>query len=243
MKQIVLDASCLAGDFIIVKDMRIYHHLVNVRRFKKGDKLNILLKDKESRASEIVKIGSNFIKFATNKIDKIEKNNFEISIFISSLKGKKIDSVLRQVVEIGVSEINIINADHSVSKIDINSTSSKALRFSKIIDEALKQSGNQIVPKINFYNNFFYLPYSFCTTKYYVAHQSGMLLSKNESFDNFSKIGIIIGPEGCFSKPEIAFFKEKGFNFVRFNTPVLRADTAIIYSLAYFKALLGDYNG
>ncbi len=58
--------------------------------------------------------------------------------------------MLRQVVEIGVSEINIINADHSVSKIDINSTSSKALRFSKIIDEALKQSGNQIVPKINF---------------------------------------------------------------------------------------------
>ncbi|WP_215539299.1 16S rRNA (uracil(1498)-N(3))-methyltransferase [Borreliella bavariensis] len=243
MKQIVLDANCLAGDFIIVKDMKIYHHLVNVRRLKKGDKLNILLKDKELRASEIVKIGSNFIKLATNKIDKIKKNNFEISIFISSLKGKKIDSVLRQVVEIGVSEINIINADHSVSKIDINSTSAKTLRFSKIIDEALKQSGNQIVPKINFYNNFFYLPYSFCTTKYYVAHPSGMILSKNESFDNFNKIGIIIGPEGCFSKLEIAFFKEKGFNFVRFNTPVLRADTAIIYSLAYFKALLGDYNG
>ncbi len=64
--------------------------------------------------------------------------------------------MLRQVVEIGVSEINIINADHSVSKIDISNTSAKTLRFSKIIDEALKQSGNKIVPKINFYNNFFY---------------------------------------------------------------------------------------
>ncbi|WKC75173.1 16S rRNA (uracil(1498)-N(3))-methyltransferase [Borreliella yangtzensis] len=243
MKQIVLDANCLAGDFIIVKDMRIYHHLINVRRLKKGDKLKILLKDKELRVSEIVKIGSNFIEFATNKIDKIEKNNFEISIFISSLKARKIDSILRQIVEIGVSEINIINADRSVSKIDISSTSAKTLRFSKIIDEALKQSGNKIVPKINFYNNFFYLPYSFCTTKYYVAHQSGMLLSKNESFENFSKIGIIIGPEGCFSDSEISFFKEKDFNFVRFNTPVLRADTAIIYSLAYFKALLEDCNG
>ncbi|WNY64908.1 16S rRNA (uracil(1498)-N(3))-methyltransferase [Borreliella carolinensis] len=243
MKQIVLDESCLAGDFIIVKDARIYHHLVNVRRLKKGDKLNILLKDKELRASEIVKIGSNFIKFTTNKIDKIEKNNFEIGIFISSLKGKKIDLVLRQIVEIGVSEINIINADRSVSKIDIGNVSAKILRFSKIIDEALKQSGNKIVPKINFYNNFFHLPYSFRTTRYYVAHPSGMILSKNESFDNFGKIGIIIGPEGCFSKSEIAFFKEKGFNFVRFNTPILRADTAIVYSLAYFKALLGDYNG
>lgn len=63
--------------------------------------------------------------------------------------------MLRQVVEIGVSEINIINADRSVSKIDINNASAKILRFSKIIDEALKQSGNKIVPKINFYNNFF----------------------------------------------------------------------------------------
>ncbi|APT00126.1 16S rRNA (uracil(1498)-N(3))-methyltransferase [Borreliella mayonii] len=231
------------GDFIIVEDMRTYHHLVNVRRLKKGDKLNILLKDKELRASEILEIGSNFIKFTTNKIDKIEKNNFEISIFISSLKGKKIDLVLRQVVEIGVSEINIINADRSVSKIDISSASAKILRFSKIIDEAIKQSGNKIVPKINFYNNFFYLPYSFCTTRYYVAHPSGMILSKNENFDNFSKIGIIIGPEGCFSESEIVFFKDKDFNFVRFNTPILRADTAIVYSLAYFKALLEDYNG
>ncbi|APS98565.1 16S rRNA (uracil(1498)-N(3))-methyltransferase [Borreliella mayonii] len=243
MKQIVLDANCLMGDFIIVEDMRTYHHLVNVRRLKKGDKLNILLKDKELRASEILEIGSNFIKFTTNKIDKIEKNNFEISIFISSLKGKKIDLVLRQVVEIGVSEINIINADRSVSKIDISSASAKILRFSKIIDEAIKQSGNKIVPKINFYNNFFYLPYSFCTTRYYVAHPSGMILSKNENFDNFSKIGIIIGPEGCFSESEIVFFKDKDFNFVRFNTPILRADTAIVYSLAYFKALLEDYNG
>lgn len=243
MKQIVLDENCLSGNFIIIKDAKIYHHLVNVRRLKKGDKLNILLKDKELRASEIVKIGSNFIKFTTNKIDKIEKNNFEISIFISSLKGRKIDLVLRQIVEIGVSEINIINADRSVSKIDISNASAKILRFSKIIDEALKQSGNKIVPKINFYNNFFYLPYSFCTTRYYVAHPSGMILSKNESFDNFGKIGIIIGPEGCFSESEIVFFKEKGFNFIRFNTPILRADTAIIYSLAYFKALLEDYNG
>ncbi len=97
--------------------------------------------------------------------------------------------------------------------------------------------------KLIFIINFFYLPYSFCTTRYYVAHPSGMILSKNESFDNFGKIGIIIGPEGCFSESEIVFFKEKGFNFVRFNTPILRADTAIIYSLAYFKALLEDYNG
>ncbi|MCD2382273.1 16S rRNA (uracil(1498)-N(3))-methyltransferase [Borreliella americana] len=243
MKQIVLDENCLVGDFIIVKDIKIYHHLVNVRRLKKGDKLNILLKDKELRVSEIVKIGSNFIRFTTNKIYKIEKNNFEISIFISTLKGKKIDLVLRQVVEIGVSEINIVNADRSVSKMDISNASAKILRFSKIIDAALKQSGNKIVPKINFYNNFFHLPYSFCTTRYYVAHPSGMILSKNESFDNFGKIGIIIGPEGCFSESEIVFFKEKGFNFVRFNTSILRADTAIIYSLAYFKALLEDYNG
>lgn len=63
--------------------------------------------------------------------------------------------MLRQIVEIGVSEINIINADRSVSKIDISNASAKILRFSKIIDEALKQSGNKIVPKINFYNNFF----------------------------------------------------------------------------------------
>lgn len=78
---------------------------------------------------------------------------------------------------------------------------------------------------------------------YYVAHKEGVLLGCGDSISSFGKIGILIGPEGCFSKSEMDFFKKQNFKFVRFNTPILRADTAIVYSLAHFKLLLEGHNG
>ncbi|AHH09576.1 Putative cytosolic protein [Borrelia parkeri SLO] len=242
MKQIVLDDTCLFDNDIIINDVKIYHYLVDVRRVKIGDTLNVLLRGREVRFAKISSIDNNLIKLSTLKVEMLKKRDFEISIFISSLKGKKLDLSLRQVVEIGVDHINIVNADNSVARIDMDDLEFKSSRFLKLINEALKQSGNTQVPSLNFYKNFFSIPYS-SSVNYYVAHKEGVLLGCGDDISAFGNIGILIGPEGCFSKSEIDFFKKLNFKFVRFNTPILRADTAIVYSLAHFKLLLEGNNG
>ncbi|ACH93307.1 16S rRNA (uracil(1498)-N(3))-methyltransferase [Borrelia duttonii] len=242
MKQIVLDYSCLFDDDIIIDDIKIYHYLVNVRRLRVGDRLNILLGKREIRFSEILSIENHRIRFATLRVEELKMRDFAIDIFISNLKGRKLDLSLRQVVEIGVNSINIVNADNSIAKLDMDNLEPKKLRFLKIIDEALKQSGNAQIPSINFYNDFFSIPYS-SSVNYYVAYSKGDFLHLGENISVFGKIGILIGPEGCFLKLEIDFFKKLNFKFVRFNTPILRADTAIVYALAHFKLLLEGNNG
>ncbi|WP_421622796.1 16S rRNA (uracil(1498)-N(3))-methyltransferase [Borrelia sp. MN22-0132] len=242
MKQIVLDDTCLFYNDIIIDDVKIYHYLVDVRRVKVGDTLNVLLRGREVRFAEIFSIDNNLIKLSTLKVEMLKKRDFEISIFISSLKGRKLDLILRQVVEIGVDHINIVNADNSIARIDMDDLEFKSSRFLRLINEALKQSGNTQVPSINFYKNFFSIPYS-SSVNYYVAHKEGSFLGCGNDISAFGKIGILIGPEGCFSKSEIHFFKKLNFKFVRFNTPILRADTAAVYSLAHFKLLLEGNNG
>ncbi|ANF33840.1 16S rRNA (uracil(1498)-N(3))-methyltransferase [Borrelia turicatae] len=242
MKQIVLDDTCLFDNDIIIDDVKIYHYLVDVRRAKVGDTLNVLLGGREVRFAEISSIDNNLIKLSTLKVEMLKKRDFEVSIFISSLKGRKLDLSLRQVVEIGVDHINIVNADNSVARIDMDDLEFKSTRFLKLINEALKQSGNTQVPSLNFYKNFFSISYS-PSVNYYVAHKEGVLLGCGDDISVFGKIGILIGPEGCFSKSEIDFFKKLNFKFVRFNTPILRADTAVVYSLAHFKLLLEGNNG
>ncbi|AHH10530.1 16S rRNA (uracil(1498)-N(3))-methyltransferase [Borrelia coriaceae] len=242
MKQVVLDDSCLFDDDIIIADIKIYHYLLNVRRLRVGDRLNVLLRGREVRFAEVASIGNNLIKLSTLRVEAFKKQDFEISMFISNIKGKRLDISLRQIVEIGVDHINIVNADNSVARINMNDLESKSSRFLKLIDEALKQSGNTRVPSINFYGDFFSIPYS-TSVNYYVAHKEGVLLGCGDSISSFGKIGILIGPEGCFSKSEMDFFKKQNFKFVRFNTPILRADTAIVYSLAHFKLLLEGHNG
>ncbi|UER67538.1 16S rRNA (uracil(1498)-N(3))-methyltransferase [Borrelia sp. BU AG58] len=242
MKQIVLGDDCLFGNDIVINDVKIYHYLVDVRRVKVGDRLNVLLKGEDVRFAEILSMDNKLIRLSTLRVEKIKKRDFEISVFISSLKGRRLDFCLRQIVEIGVDQINIVNADNSVSRVDVNDLNFKSSRFSRIIDEALKQSGNVHVPSVNFYKNFFSIPYS-SAVSYYVAHQLGVLLSCGDGVGTSNKIGILVGPEGCFSMSEINLFKEMGFKFVRFNTPVLRSDTAIVYSLICFKLLLEGNGG
>ncbi|WP_024653911.1 16S rRNA (uracil(1498)-N(3))-methyltransferase [Borrelia persica] len=242
MKQIVLDYSCLFDDDIIIDDVGIYHYLVNVRRLRVGDSLNVLLGRREVRFVEVVSIKNNQIRLSTLRVEELQMCRFEISMFISNLKGRKLDLSLRQIVEIGVSQINIVNADNSIARLDIDNLEFKSSRFLKIIDEALKQSGNTQIPNVNFYNDFFSIPYS-SSVNYYVAHSKGDLLRCGDNISAFGKIGILIGPEGCFSNAEIDFFKKMNFRFVRFNTSILRADTAIVYSLAHFKLLLEGSNG
>ncbi|AHH08325.1 16S rRNA (uracil(1498)-N(3))-methyltransferase [Borrelia anserina] len=242
MKQIVLDDSCLFDDDIIIDDFKMYHYLVDVRRFKVGDTLSVLLKGKEVRFAEISSINNNVVRLSTLRVEKLNKRDFEINMFISNLKGRKLDLSLRQVVEIGVDQINIVNADNSVARIDMDNLEFKSSRFLKLIDEALKQSGNTRVPGINFYKDFFSIPYS-SSVDYYVAHKEGVLLRCGDDLGTFGKIGILVGPEGCFSKSEVNLFKKLNFKFVRFNTPILRADTAIVYSLAHFKLLLEGKSG
>ncbi|WKC57917.1 16S rRNA (uracil(1498)-N(3))-methyltransferase [Borrelia sp. P9F1] len=242
MKQIVLGNDCLFGNDIVINDIKIYHHLVDVRRVRVGDTLNVLLKGEGVRFARILSIDDKLIRLSTIGAEKIKKRDFQISMFISNLKSRKLDFCLRQIVEIGVDQINIVNADNSVSRIDVNNLKFKSSRFSRIVDEALKQSGNANAPSINFYKNFFSVPYS-SAVDYYVAHQEGIVLSCGDGLGISNKIGILVGPEGCFSMSEINLFKNLDFKFVRFNTPTLRADTAVVYSLICFKLLLEGNGG
>ncbi|UGQ17156.1 16S rRNA (uracil(1498)-N(3))-methyltransferase [Borrelia sp. RT1S] len=242
MKQIVLSGDCLSGNDIVINDIKVYHHLVDVRRVKIGDTLNVLLKGEGVRRAKILSIDNRIVRLSTLKVEKVERRDFRISMFISNLKSRKLDLCLRQVVEIGVDQINIVNADNSVSRIDVDDLKFKSSRFSRIVDEALKQSGNVHVPTINFYKNFFSVPYS-SAVDYYVAYRGGVVLSCGDGLGTANKIGILIGPEGCFSTAEINLFKDLDFKFVSFNTPILRSDTAIVYSLICFKLLLEGNGG
>ena len=205
MKQIVLNDDCLFGNDIVINDIKIYHYLIDVRRFKIGDALNVLVKGKEIRFVKILSIDNKIIRLSTLKIEKIKKRDFEISMFISNLKGRKLDLCLRQIVEIGVDHINIVNGDNSVSKMDMNDLSFKRSRFSKIIDEALKQSGN-IHVLVLIFTKIFSIPYS-SSVNYYVAHQEGALLSCGDSISTLNKIGILIGPEGCFQRQKLIYLR------------------------------------
>ena len=140
---------------------------------------------------------------------------------------------LEKATEIGVQEITPIICDHSERKV-VNQE-----RFEKIILTAMKQSNELYLPKLN----------NAITFKEFVKQKNEglQLIAHCEEADKKSlksvlkpneNITLLIGPEGDFSKKEIALAIESEFIPVTLGTTRLRTETAAIvacHSVAFFN--------
>ena len=85
-------------------------------------------------------------------IDSISKTNsepsVEVTLFQCLTKGDKMDLIVRQAVEMGVSKVVPTFSQNCVSRPDEKQLNKKIERWQRIADEAAGQSGRGILPKI-----------------------------------------------------------------------------------------------
>ncbi len=120
-----------------------YHYFVRVLRYKKGYKF--LGRDSNSNIYNLR------IKDITEDLCILEVEKSigdyprlpEIILYQCVCKGKKMDQIIRQATEAGVSKIVPVVSDFSVSKIDTENNGKKD-RWNKIIREAVQQSGSMV---------------------------------------------------------------------------------------------------
>ena len=156
-----------------------------------------------------------FVDQVTQEND-IEK---QITLYLAVLKKEHFEMVVQKATEIGVSTIIPVITSRTV-KLGLNMN-----RLHKIATEASEQSGRVTVPEIKdsltFYEALKNMPtfdrILFCDPR-------GDLYTPKES----STIAVFIGPEGGWSDDEIEHAHTIGAEYITFNTPVLRAETAAI---------------
>ncbi len=177
----------------------------------------------------------------------------EIRLFQSLLKGKKMDLVIRQAAEAGVSAVIPVQSRYSIAKLDSESAEGRRERWKKICREALQQSGSKIFPEI-------FLPVSLeqavldlCGPGHGKSggerekKQTSLFFHEkdieNKSLHQYlfpvtDVINIFIGPEGGFSGEETAFLEENSCMPASLGENILRAETAALYSVAAVKTIL-----
>ena len=159
-------------------------------------------------------------------------------------KGKKMDLIVRQATEAGISEIQPLESEFSIVKYDKKSWKSKLERFNKIIKEAFQQSGSGRLPVIN-------EPVPLTSLKTAEKDEIGLFFHQ-KSIENISlhkylftvpdKIKLVIGPEGGLSDKEIIYLRENNFRPVYLGENVLRTETAALYAAAAVKTILLEKN-
>lgn len=161
-----------------------------------------------------------------------------IDLYMSVLKGKKNEAVIRQATEIGVRRIILMDTEFT-EKNTMNSHQRE--RLDTIAREAVQQSGGKL-PAITG-------PMAFADAirstegRAIILHQSRRqrTLTLQEALDGLSiddQVSVLIGPEGGFSDDECILAEENGIQPVLLNTNILRAETASIYAVSAIQAII-----
>lgn len=165
-------------------------------------------------------------------------------------KAQKMDLIIRQAVEVGVSVILPVNS----SRNQLKDSSNRNERWTRIIKEARQQSGSpvatEILPSTDLKNALslwkkqcgnnpcsvvLYEEVNGC----FSLHEAIFNSSKKEKI---SAVALVVGCEGGISNQELDSLKNEGFVPVHFNTNILRVETAALYGLASLQTLLMEHD-
>jgi 16S rRNA (uracil1498-N3)-methyltransferase len=243
-----------------------YHYLVNVRRLATGEFFPALLPGGEETLAQILSIEHGVLtgKCTAPKDNTHKQDNAlpPIILFQAMPKGDKMDLIVRQAAEGGITEIVPFISEFSTAKIAaekrLHSQGQKFLRWERIIKEARQQSGSKIMTALHqpltkielfdYWKKFrdkdeSNLPHTnsqINSLGLLFHHQKGL---ENESLHEYlnsdpSVIAMAIGPEGGFSDKEVSLFLENGFKAFTIGDTVLRTETAALYCAAAIRILL-----
>lgn len=218
------------------------NHIKNVLRKSIKDKIEICDSGNgQNYMCEIEEIGKE--KILCSIIEKIEGNaepNTYVHIYQGLPKSDKMELIIQKAVELGVSEITPINMSRCIVKLDGKEQKKKIERWQKISEVAAKQSGRDIIPRINNICNINEI------AKQCKEYDAILLAYENEKENKLKKeiealkqlqkqklkIAVIIGPEGGIAPEELEKIQKEGAKVITLGERILRTETVALNVLS-----------
>lgn len=200
-------------------------HIVKVLRMKEGDRFCVTDGNGSLYDAELVDAHpKRAAAELSNQRQGYDIRDFKVSIAIAPTKlNERTEWFLEKATEIGIDEVKLFASYHSERR------TANVERFKKIIVAAMKQSVKSKMPVIEDIVAFDKLVrQNYDGQKFiawiddYVTEQLCDLYRKGEN------ALVLIGPEGDFSKEEVALAKENGFVPVSLGKARLRTETAAV---------------
>ncbi|GHV30562.1 ribosomal RNA small subunit methyltransferase E [Spirochaetia bacterium] len=243
---------------------RDFHYLVRVRRLKEGAVFTARLPDGgEPGGSREVRV---LVQSLSDKALTGECLPMELSdemsdgetalppiiLFQALPKGAKLDLIVRQAAEGGITEIRPFVSDYSIPKGSAAAggtanCAARVERWRRIIKEARQQSGSAITTEIAAPCTVEALLEYWEAVKGRSSRPLGILLHQaplvQGGFHDYLSsdpdlVAFAVGPEGGFSPEEVAEFLAAGFKPLVIGKTILRTETAALYAAAAVRIIL-----
>jgi len=253
VKQFILEKKP-DKDGIIRLEGSDYRYLVRVRRLEAGENFFALLPNGEETLVHVLSVDNGVLTGKCNARENINQNEQTPSVppvilFQALPKGDKMDLIVRQAAEGGITEIVPFVSEFSAMQ--AKAQGQKFSRWERIIKEARQQSGSKTATSIRRplteSGLFEYWKELKSALDDPVTGGLGLLFhhqgleqeSLHSYLNNVPQIAVLaVGPEGGFSGKEVSLFLENGFKPFTIGDTVLRTETAALYCAAVIKILL-----
>ncbi|RIV74427.1 16S rRNA (uracil(1498)-N(3))-methyltransferase [Flagellimonas aequoris] len=199
-------------------------HIARVLRKTEGDIVHITNGKGYLFEAEILVPDQKRCKVKIVSESKSVPKRYSLHMAVAPTKmNDRFEWFLEKATEIGIDEITPLFCDHSERK------TVKLERMERVLQSAMKQSLQTVLPKLNPPMSFKDFMETDNTGLKFIAHcDEGEKMELKRRVIADMDITILIGPEGDFSKEEIDAAKAKGFVPISLGNNRLRTETAAI---------------
>ena len=207
-------------------------HCVKVLRHKVGDVIRVIDGNGTIAIGKIEAAHAKQCAISLTEKEVVKQSrNYKLHIAIAPTKNiERTEWFVEKAVEIGVDEISFIkckNSERTVIKDD---------RLKKVAEAAVKQSQQAFIPKLNTLVDYKEFIKNNSSDVKLIAHcekeskqQIKQYITTNKSFT------VLIGPEGDFTKDEIALALSNSYLPVALGESRLRTETAGLFACGAFS--------
>ena len=227
-------------------------HMAKVLRLKAGDTVSMTDGRGTDYLGAVVQIGPDRVDVEILKQERsTTESGLELTICSAMLKDKKMDGVIRELTQIGITEWVPFFSSRSIPSPDPKKLARRVERWQTIARESLKQCRRSREVAIPFPCSFDEALSRASGADHCIAFWEGTdrPLTPEPKGDAHQTLGsskpngravVLIGPEGGFDAAEIEKARAAGFTSYSLGPRILRAETAAVAAAVLVQFLLGD---
>ena len=221
------------------------HHLTRVLRLGVGEP--VVLFDGRGREfpAEILEVGRQLIRFKVSAGKGVDRESpLSLMLALGLPRPGIMDLIIQKVTELGVNEIVPLRTERAQRWLAGEKDLSRINRWGRIAQEAARQSGRNMVPRIWPLSDFPQLLQQTADTELklfcWEEEEKENLRQALEAKGKARQACVLIGPEGGFSAKEAEEAASAGFQSISLGGRILRTETAAIVVVGLIQYELGD---
>ncbi|MFP4194770.1 MAG: 16S rRNA (uracil(1498)-N(3))-methyltransferase [Desulfobacterales bacterium] len=217
-------------------------HIRRVLRLTEGEDIDLVDGTGRCFKARITGFKKNAVHVAIIEQTSVRADpDIELILAQGFLKENKMDDLIRQTTELGITRWVPMFTERTVARPDTRRLEKRLKRWRSIAVEAIKQCKRSIVPEIS--------PAMEFSDVLNLADTVDLALFFWEDADSLIPVGsggkpksvlLMLGPEGGFSEKEARSAQIRNMQFATLGPRILRAETAALAACSLAQYLYGD---